>query len=207
VIATNHRGAGYLIVQDSVTLIDNYNRTAFAVENGGVLGDHRRALSLIHPTQYRGVARAPADAQTLANISAAAHGTIPPGSVGEDDVIDTLALASYLLNLVPTRTLSEVIYVETGRFSETHKTLGFDAGYWGGDHFSLIADVAITPRWHPPPPDAFALIAERLKPLNDYMLFPTANEAASFVQFYRAQDWAETEFQEGEFAIIRVALP
>ena len=62
------------------------------------------------------------------------------------------------------------------------------------------------PRWHPPPPEAFATVAERLKSLTDHVLFPTAADASTFLEFYRSQDWSETEFRAGEFAIVRVAL-
>jgi hypothetical protein len=61
--------------------------------------------------------------------------------------------------------------------------------------------------WHPPAPDDFAEIALKLKKLNTNVLFNTYDEAADFKQYYQSKDWAETEMYEGEFCIIRLALP
>jgi hypothetical protein len=39
--------------------------------------------------------------------------------------------------------------------------LGYDIGYWRGDHYSLISDSFVAPCWHPPAPDAFRTLAKQ----------------------------------------------
>ena len=205
-LANGHR-AGYLLVQRPEIAFATYERSEFAVENRALLDELRAALPLIEPAAYRGVSRTPIDAEQLTSLRTACNGVAPAGAIGDDDVIETLELASFLRGLMPYPDTLEVIYVESGELTETHETLGFDIGYWGGDHFSLIADVAVTPLWHPPSPEAFEAVAEHLLTLNERVLFPDHAEAARYREFYRSQDWAETEFDEAEFRIMRVALP
>ncbi|HET7434622.1 MAG TPA: hypothetical protein VFN10_07925 [Thermoanaerobaculia bacterium] len=204
--AKGHR-AGYLLVQRPDIVVATYDRSEFAIENRGLLDELRRALPFIEPASYRGLSRAPVDAEQLTSLRTACNGAAPEGEIGDDDVIETLELASFLRGLMPYPDTLEVIYVESGEVTTTHETLGYDVGYWTGDHFSLIADVAVTPLWHPPSPDAFADVAEHLLALNEQVLFPDYAEASRYRSFYRAQDWAETEFDEDQFRIVRVALP
>jgi hypothetical protein len=36
-------------------------------------------------------------------------------------------------------------------YESNDNILGYDVGYWAGDHYSIIADTIITPTWHGPP--------------------------------------------------------
>ncbi len=83
-------------------------------------------------------------------------------------------------------------------------TLGFDVGFWRSDHFSLIADTAICPTWHPPAPKDWAELSNRLLRLNNHALFDSVADAEEFRAYYRSKDWAETEDAPGEFAVIEV---
>jgi hypothetical protein len=113
-------------VQRPALTVWEYARTAFAIENGGIFADLRRSLSFIDPTCYRGVSRAPVDASELRRICTASVPGIPPGLIGEEDVIDTLELASFLFGYISGGDMYELIYVEMGEFTQRHETVGYD---------------------------------------------------------------------------------
>ncbi|HSW54059.1 MAG TPA: hypothetical protein VLH59_03140 [Ignavibacteriaceae bacterium] len=98
----------------------------------------------------------------------------------------------------------DVILIRKESFEINNNLLGFDIGYWGGDHFSLIADTIITPTWHGPPEEDYLELSENFKSLNENLLFRTAEEGEKFKQYYKSKTWAETESYEGEFCIIQV---
>ncbi len=108
----------------------------------------------------------------------------------------------------------EIIEVSREPFSDRYHFLGYDVGYWGNNHFSLICDTVVMPMWHPAPPEALGELREKLSGLNKHVLFSTEEKAAAFREYYRSRAcqvpfqilaWAETEAYEGEFCIIRVA--
>jgi len=122
----------------------------------------------------------------------------------ESDLLPTAELAHELHALLDRPSDYEVVALSRNPTIRVTSAFGFDIGYWSGDHFSLICDVAIMPRWHAPPPEEFKVIAARLRELNDHVLFPNREAAARFLAYYRGQAWAETECEPGEFAIIEV---
>ncbi|MGE5294175.1 MAG: hypothetical protein ACM3VT_05050 [Solirubrobacterales bacterium] len=95
----------------------------------------------------------------------------------------------------------EIIHVQRDEFLVSDATLGFDIGYWSGDHFSLIADTIVTPMWHPPAPEDWGELLGQLSRLNEHLLFARPEDAAAFRAWYISRPWAETE---GEFCIIQV---
>jgi hypothetical protein len=101
----------------------------------------------------------------------------------------------------------EVALLAREPFCEKGECLGFDVGYWGGDHFSIICDSAVMPIWHPPQPECFDHLARELTIVNEHFLFRNAADAARFRAYYRTQHWAETESSPDEFCIIRVSRP
>jgi hypothetical protein len=196
-----------LVVQRPDIALATYESSEFAASNKDLLAQLRATLSFINPSRYRGVSRNPASSDELVESSRDSDEDTAAALIGAEGIVETLTRAHVLLSNVSDSSQYEVVYVEYGQFSDGHQTIGFDVGYWGGDHFSLVADTAITPRWHPPPPEAFGTLAKHLSVVNESVLFSSANDAMAFSVFYRSQDWAETEFEEGQFAIIRVALP
>ena len=100
----------------------------------------------------------------------------------------------------------EIIEVARNNFGTTYNFLGFDVGYWGGDHFSIICDSAIMPCWHSPNPESFEELGKQLRCLNENLLFSKPHDADNFRKYYRSQLWAESEHPRGEFCIIQVAV-
>ncbi len=80
--------------------------------------------------------------------------------------------------------------------------LGFDIGYWGGGNFSILADAAIWPIWHPPIEAAFSDLSKFSVRLNHHILFSTQLDAQDYLSWYAGQDWAESEPEE--FIVIAV---
>jgi hypothetical protein len=85
------------------------------------------------------------------------------------------------------------------------KTLGFDIGYFGRD-YSIIADTAIKPMWHPPDFDDMEDVVEHLKKLNEHCLFPSFEEAKDFRELYMTKDWGEKVTIGDEFTIMQIKL-
>jgi hypothetical protein len=101
----------------------------------------------------------------------------------------------------------EVVLVERDVPDVTADTLGFDVGYWGGDHYSLIQDAMLVPRWHAPDPDDFEALSDHARRLNEHQLFASFADADAYRSWYRTRPWAEGEFVEdgeAEFQVIRV---
>ena len=113
--------------------------------------------------------------------------------------------AEEVVSLTDDSSIWEIINVSRGNAGSVGTPLGFDVGYWDGDHFSLIADTIVVPRWHPPVPDDFAELAAALSCLNENLLFDSSVDAEAFKEFYKSKPWAETEDHEGEFCVIKVS--
>lgn len=125
----------------------------------------------------------------------------------DPDLIDDPVRAREILALTDDPAEHEVAYVVRGTDTPDARTLGFDVGYWGSDHFSLIADALVTPGWHPAPLEVLDVLAVWAARLNSMLLFTTAEAAAEYRAWYRAQNWAEQETAPGQFQIIRVDQP
>lgn len=125
----------------------------------------------------------------------------------DPDLIDDPVHAREILALTDDPREHELAYVVRGTASPDARTLGFDVGYWGSDHFSLIADVFVMPQWHPAPLTVLDVLAVWAARLNSRLLFTTAQAAAEYREWYRAQDWAEQEAAPDQFQIIRVDQP
>jgi hypothetical protein len=98
----------------------------------------------------------------------------------------------------------DIILVRKDTFEDNNNILGYDIGYWDGDHFSLIADTIVIPTWHGPIEEDYDELKTKLKVLNRNLLFNTFQEAEVFKNYYKSKSWAETEDIEGEFCIIQV---
>jgi hypothetical protein len=130
--------------------------------------------------------------------------------VGEDDstgdfdpdLLPDLAAARDVYSFLESPTEYEIVQLAREPFLAGVDCLGFDVGYWGGVHYSIICDSAVRPLWHPPQPECFDELARELKMVNESFLFSSADGAAQFRSWYRTQYWAETEMRLDEFCII-----
>jgi len=122
----------------------------------------------------------------------------------DDNLLDSIDQAQQVFALLERAEDYEICLLRRERFEISPNTLGFDVGYWGGDHFSLVADSYVVPAWRPPPPQDQDEVKSLLSVLNKQMLFDSAAEARVFLDFYRSKAWAEKERYEGEFQIIQV---
>jgi len=221
---------GYMIVLKSDILLERYAGEWAPQHNPEPLRALRGAFNQFDITSYRGVSREPLLAypsleQKVLNLfeatgidmktdaEARRHFRVILGDLSEDEnpeideyLISSLSDAREVLGLTDEPSRWEIIHVARGNAEPGSSFLGYDVGYWGGDHFSLIADTIVVPRWHPPVPDDFAEVAQALSCLNANLLFGSSADAAGFKAFYNSKPWAETEDREGEFCIIRVSL-
>lgn len=122
----------------------------------------------------------------------------------DDDLLPELAAAREVIALLPEPDQYDVLELRRAGFRGGSRLVGYDIGCWGGDHYSLIADSYVSPCWHPPPPSAIPDLAAALSRLNSNLLFPTQDAARTFLDWYRAQEWGETEATPGQFTVIEV---
>jgi hypothetical protein len=132
--------------------------------------------------------------------------SIPEGDFAED-LLPNMQLASEIFALLQSPADYEIVQFVRGQFHSEGECLGYDVGYWAGNHYSIVSDSAVRPVWHPPDPDCFGTLALELRAVNDCFLFPSSDEAARFRSWYRTQAWAETEFRPDESCIIQVIKP
>jgi hypothetical protein len=125
----------------------------------------------------------------------------------DPDLLPDLAAARDVYSFLESPTEYEIVQLAREPFLADVDCLGFDVGYWGGDHYSIICDSAVRPLWHPPQPECFDELARELMMVNESFLFPGADGAAQFRSWYRTQYWAETELRPDEFCIIQVNKP
>jgi hypothetical protein len=221
---------GYMIVLKPEHLVAEYDRYAETKEWIGSLRVLRHAFRHFHPAKYRGISRDPlqpyesfdqkindllmeSDGEVPCNVAARRRYREILGEPKEDidlnsdfdeKLLSSVNDANDILSLTDDPTKWEIIQIARTPSVNTQTTLGYDIGYWGGDNFSIIADVCVIPRWHPPIPEDFENVIEALSSLNNYMLFNSAEEAENYRQFYKSKTWAEKEYEEGEFCIIQI---
>jgi hypothetical protein len=218
--------SGYSIIRKPEFDIPDYMGSEFAQKNLRHLQLLRAAASFLEPTRYRGTGRSwlkpfpsfdesmiEAFAKTGNDMQSNARArrrflkTVEEFDIKPEEDEDLFAnelLAREVFSLLDDSNQYELLQLQRRDFSSSGNLLGYDIGYWSGDHYSLIADCFVKPRWHPPQPDKFPVLAEQLRGLNSYLLFPTPSDAANFRTWYRRQEWAETEGHKDEFEIIQV---
>jgi hypothetical protein len=206
--------AGYALLRTPESALHRYEASLFARENVDELARLRASLSSVEPTLYRGISRDPLellpecvpdepDARALTLMRDLV--LVDPASI--DPIVHLLPdrpAALRVHELLDNPLEYEIAFVSRDPAVSVGDSFGFDIGYWGGDHFSLICDAAIAPRWHPPDPDDYAQLAVQLRALNAHSLFPTREHARAFSAFYQSRSWAESELEPGQFVIIEV---
>jgi len=122
-----------------------------------------------------------------------------------DDFIRLLDDALEVFSLLERRQGFELIWAKNylcdAEQPPASELLGFEPTWFGGDHFSAIADCLFFPRWHGPDKNG-TLFTSYYESLNENGLFATAKEAFDYLDFYRSFDWTE----KGRYTITEVRL-
>jgi hypothetical protein len=180
---------GYAIVKLPALVQGNYAATDRPRKNAELLGRLRTALSFVNPHAYRGIDRQPIgpypgtapdivkwmrkqglDDEESARLRMTKRAEPPAEeSEADDDLIETLEETREVFGLLQRPQDYEVVRLTRGSAEVRTSTLGFDVGYWGGDHFSIVADCSVMPRGHPPDPRAFdqASVSTQNRPVVD----------------------------------------
>ncbi len=122
----------------------------------------------------------------------------------DDNLLADLVAAHDVFSRLKSPADYEITRFVRDAFLDDVECLGFDVGYWGGDHFSIICDSSVCPTWHPPQAENFDELARQLQLVNQHFLFSNPDDAARFRSWYIAQDWAESI---GELSIIQLVRP
>ena len=210
----NSQHSGFALLRHPAPLVHAF-AAALPEQDRSFYSEFRKSLRPHDPCSYRGVSReplTPADSghhDPRFEIPARALfrqivGQHEPSMDFSEDLLPTLALAEKVRSLLSDPTAYETVELRRPPLRPDRRALGYDIGYWSGDHFSLICDSAVMPHWHGPDPASFPSVAVALRWVNEFFLFPTAATAEQYAEFYRSQPWAETEFEPGEFCVIQV---
>lgn len=109
--------------------------------------------------------------------------------------IDDIHDAREAFSLVKKHQDYELIWARDYLYDEKPPTraelLGYEPSWFGGDHFSAIADCMFLPRWHGPDKDGTEFRSE-FGALSQHGLFNTPSEALAYLEHYRSFDWTET---------------
>jgi hypothetical protein len=215
---------GFMILRKVDDLLNDYHQTELVINNIESLNLLREAFSFVDPNGYRGVYRQPLeswddDYPEQDNIEARKKFTRIVGKERNKwilyrdtcycnkELIDSLEDAMEIHSHLENPPEYEIIEVVRDDFGTEYDFLGFEVGYWAGDHFSLICDLVIMPQWHPPICEDFQELKEYLLRLNENCLFPDVKAAENLRDYYLTKSWAETESYPCEFCIIQMSKP
>jgi hypothetical protein len=215
----------YMIVLKPERLLAQYEQREISEEKRVYLNELRNAFKRFQPVKYCGISRDPLTPHVsldpkIVNLFIS-EGSESPGDFAArryyreilgEPVIDTtldededpplsLNQARKILSLTDDPNTWEIIHVTRNTYNQSSATLGYDVGYWTVDWFSLIADVLVIPRWHPPARKDLAEVDMALSSLNNHLLFDCPGDAEDYRSFYQSRSWAETV---GDFHIIQI---
>jgi len=217
-----------MLVYKPEKLLSAYMSGEFCQSNEEILSKLRAALPFMEPKNYRGISREPLvpwskidedefqrSGKTLVDLQRDQTARRKFLEINREDrynwggdynteLIQERSAAEEIRLIVDLPEDFEIIEVARGNFGTKYNFLGFDIGYWGGDHYSLICDSAVMPHWHGPDPECFEELGKQLRCLNEHLLFSKPKDAEEFRKYYRSQPWAEEEYPQGEFCIIQV---
>ena len=205
---------GYLILEKPEEVLRKYEERISIQNYIEEYRKFRNTFSDFNPNEYLGVSRNPLfavsqnlqseykeiqepDAQDYLSV-------LEEQNLSSDDLIFDYNEAIKTYTKIVNKNRYDIIQDRKDTFEDNNNILGFDIGYWNGDHFSLIADTIVIPTWHGPLEDDYNELKNKLKVLNKNLLFKTFKEAEDFKKYYKSKSWAETEDIEGEFCIIQV---
>jgi len=231
-MSVGRQNEGYVILRSQRQLLAEYEHSKEAMTNRQYLSRLREVIAFVDPILYRGIARDPL--RPLGSDEDALNQNTPVGEIGEvkarrvfqqiigenralwdydpskrdicKEMLDELGQAQKIYHHLEAPQHYEIVHLARGESQADGLFLGYDVGQWAGEHFSIICDSVIRPKWHPPTLEGLAEIGERLQMLNQFALFVTLDEAIEFREFYLSRHWAETEVFPGEFCIIQVSV-
>jgi hypothetical protein len=189
------QSSGFALMRHMNDLLESYEDSSFACENRDLLSKLRNATPYLDPHAYRGISRdpltpfpssdpkiqdllsSPSDSsyskarEYFHRVSIISNPKHAEDDSLDEDLVESLEEAQKIRLLLENPDEFGIVFLSRIPFDFGLQTLGYDIGYWGGDHYSIICDTAIMPRWHPPSPNGFNEISEMLRPLNEHVLF------------------------------------
>jgi hypothetical protein len=175
--------SGYLILRRPKALVAAYDLSMRKHQASKFFQRLCETLNPLPRSAYRGISRYPLkplpsmDAQILLTFEQSGCdvwtgccarrrflemlGDQIPESDFDEDLLPNNAAAREIFSLLESPHEYELVYVAREPFCDDADCLGFDVGYWGGDHYSIICDSAVRPIWHPPQPECFDELARQ----------------------------------------------
>jgi hypothetical protein len=213
--------SSFHIVNNPIFDLELYESLDLAEQNKNSLERLRALLSFIKPQNYKGIGRTiftadpfylskttgeiltwPDTTKSLSANNSAKFKLLEIEKRQKDNerinfCFDNITEANSVFDLLDDKTKFEKIETSLDQRKSLPESYGFDIGYWCGD-FSIIADTAIKPTWHPPDFDDMDDIVLQLKKLNQYCLFDNYKDALDYKEIYLSKKWAEENWHENE---------
>lgn len=178
------RNSGYLIVRKPDEILRLFEESIVKRNVVEEYKKFRNVFSYFNPAKYLGISRDPlfgvsqdrqSDFGEILEPEASDYLSIlEENNLCVDDLIFDYNDAINTFKKINNKQIYEIIRVCKEKFEYNSNVIGFDIGYCGGDHFSLIADTIVIPTWHGPPEKDYNEILNKLKPLlNENLLFNT----------------------------------
>ncbi len=220
------RHSGHIILFKSAIDFNKYMDLDFAKKSSHYIEELRKILYFINPENYRGTGRQFFSSdpyfydngiiKQYDNTNLSAYDNLKArqlfAKLEADNIAYEALYDSYFFSfneiqsvyeLIENKGDYEIVEFLENEFEIKSTTLGFDVGYLASD-YSVIADTAIKPRWHPPDFDDLQDIIEHLKKLNQYCLFSTLQEAKDYRALYLTKNWVEKETYQGQLTTIQI---
>jgi hypothetical protein len=215
---------GYFIVLKPKYVIERFENNERIQQYFEKIQQIRKVYSTINPKNYRGISREQLKPyacfeksylkqQEERDITDCGLARLRMGEIQKDldlewggiteKLLRNCDNAKEILSLIKDNLFFEIIYVRRAPFSVNENTLGFDIGYFKSE-FSIIADIAVIPQWHPSNPADDSDILTYFEDLNENVLFKNLESAHRFLEYYRTRPWAETEYYKVDFYVIQV---
>lgn len=228
-MSSSKQEKGFMIVRKTDELFGKYMEGGLVAENIEYCKALRDTFSFVNPKSYRGVSREPLTPWSSDDDKVLSNDNIPVNIKvrkkflevnGQDrnifdydedgwdynkELIASFNDAIEIYSMLDNPAGYEIIEVVRFNWGTECDFLGFDIGYWGSDHFSLISDLVIMPQWHPAAPEDFDELKKHFLSLNEYCLFPNAQVAEDFKNYYLSKSWSESEEYCDEFCIIQIS--
>lgn len=219
--------SGHILILRPDLDLERYEVADFTKANRHHLKRLRDLLNFINPINYRGTGRdffdtwpymvnSKGEVELYEDNDSTIHDNLTArkklaeleGKAGNHDSFDDLTFYSLpdmleVFGLLESKDDYEIIQFLENEPNTTLHTLGFDIGYLATD-YSVIADTAIKPIWHPPDFEDMGDIIEHLRKLNVNCLFSTFQDAKDYRECYLAKKWGEKETFEGQITVIQV---
>ena len=197
----SYPNCGFLIVNKYEMLVSKY-KERYTFENPiyAIQGNNKNKSNI----KYRGIDRDAIspykDSNNLAEIRLA---ELEESEDCIDGILWNINDVENVISFLDDKNNYEIIWARINGYNvnppKEFVSIGFEATYFVGDHFSASCDCMMFPRWHGTD-EKGVLFRDYYEKLNENGLFENAIIAKEFLEYYLSIDWTE----RGNYEIVEI---